>query len=43
MIFKAISKTGSLGFCSASLDLGSSDGWLCKTFRFPIELKLGMY
>jgi hypothetical protein len=36
MIFKAISKTGSLGSCFVS-------SWLCKIMRFLIQLKLRLY
>jgi hypothetical protein len=34
MIFKAISKTGSLGSCFVCMDIGAANGWLCKIFRF---------
>ena len=42
MIFKAISKTGSLGSCFVCMDKGSSER-LCKISRFPIQLKPGLY
>jgi hypothetical protein len=44
MIFKAISKTGSLGSCFACMDIGSSE-WLAmqNLQRFPIQLKPELY
>ena len=43
MIFKAISKTGSLGPCFVCMDIGSSERLAIQIFRIPIQLKPGLY
>jgi len=42
MIFKAISKTGSLGSCFVCMDIGSRERLAMQNLWFPIQLKLGL-
>ena len=41
-IFKAISKTGSLGSCFVCMDIGSSEQLAMQNLQIPIQLKLGL-
>jgi hypothetical protein len=43
MIFKAISKTGPLGSCVVSIDIGSNKRMTCKIFRFLKQLKVKLF
>ena len=43
MIFKAVSKTGSLGSCIVSIDIGSNERMTCKISRFLKQLKVELF
>jgi hypothetical protein len=43
MIFKALSKTGSLGSCLVCMDIGSSERLAMRNPQIPDAAELGLY